>query len=58
MTDQTSETTPDGLDVAAVRERMEAATEGGCGCPDSRDCCERDADLTPIDGGFATEGEA
>lgn len=28
MTDQTSETTPDGLDVAAIRERVEAATEG------------------------------
>ena len=28
MTDQTSETTPDALDVAAVRERVEAATEG------------------------------
>lgn len=40
-------------DVLAALAPLDAPAEEECGCSDSRDCCESDADLTPIDGGLA-----
>jgi hypothetical protein len=34
------------------RSRRVLVQDERCGSPDSRDCCDRDADLTPITGGL------